>query len=75
LFPDVVKVIALAQGCDNGQGLSTASGHGGTVHAHRMVHGCGAQIDHESRVAKRAIKIRNQKRPKTTYGTPAGLGA
>jgi hypothetical protein len=33
-----------------------------------MMHGCGDE-DHASRVAKRPIKIRNEKRTKGTYRT------
>ena len=45
----------------------SGAGDGRTDHAHRMMHGCDAleQIM-RSRVAKRAIKIRNEKRTKRT---------
>ncbi len=38
---------------------------GRTDHDHLMMHGCGAGIDHGSRVTKRLIKIRNEKRKRT----------
>ena len=42
-------------------------GRGRTDHAHRMVHGCDAlRSDHASRVTKRPIKIRNEKRTNRT---------
>ena len=40
---------------------------GRTDHDHLMMHGCGAGIDHRLRVAKRPIKIRNEKRTKRIY--------
>ena len=59
LLPDVVKVIALAQGRDNRHRLIPRQPDGRTSHDHQMVHGCGATKDHAFRVAKQPIKIRN----------------
>ena len=62
LLPDVVKVVALAQRRDDGHRLIPPRPEWQSRHAHQMVHGCGARNDHASRVTKRAIKIRNEKR-------------
>src|SRR5262249_38709037 len=69
LLPDVVQVVSLGQGRDNGQGLIPASGRGGTHHDRQVVHGCDATAGHGFRVPKRPIKIRNEKRTKWTYQT------
>jgi hypothetical protein len=60
LLPDVVQVVALAQGADDSQGLPPLGGDGGTVHDHQMVHGCDALEVHGLRMAKWVIKIENE---------------
>jgi hypothetical protein len=57
LLPDVVQVVALAQSADDCQGLPPPAGGGGTVHGHRVVHGCDEFAGHDSMVTKRASKI------------------
>jgi hypothetical protein len=57
LLPNVIQVVALAEGADNCQRLPPLGGGGRTDHDHQMVHGCEGFESHKTIVAKRAIKI------------------
>jgi hypothetical protein len=65
LLPDVIQVVALAQGRDNRHRLTPAS-RSGADHDRQVVHGCEGRNehgkprkDHGLRVPKRPIMIRN----------------
>ena len=62
LTPDVVQVVSIAQGYHPPPLRAAPDGlqRADLTTIVRVVHGCDASADHASRVAKSAIKIRNQ---------------
>jgi len=73
LLPDVVKVVALGQRCDDRHRLTPPPAAAELTMIIKMMHRCEARNDHGkpknghgSRVTKQPIKIRNEKRTNWT---------